>query len=132
MLNLDDSQPFPVEDETVEYKEIFNEKCKKEIAAFLNGTQIAYLYLGVKDETRCMTHVYSCLLYTSDAADEEDSVDLGRRRIIKKKNLSQITYSTHSTLYTFSPTSPFSFSLSSFTTHTLRLSFLLFNRLLTS
>eukprot|EP00656_Telonema_subtile_P055523 TRINITY_DN8626_c0_g1_i2.p1 TRINITY_DN8626_c0_g1~~TRINITY_DN8626_c0_g1_i2.p1 ORF type:complete len:318 (-),score=99.67 TRINITY_DN8626_c0_g1_i2:40-993(-) len=27
-----------------------------------------------------------CLLYTSDAADEEDSVDLGVRRIIKKKN----------------------------------------------
>ena len=30
----------------------------------------------------------SCLLYTSDAADEEDSVDLGGRRIIKK-NYSQ-------------------------------------------
>ena len=28
----------------------------------------------------------NCLLYTSDAADEEDSVDLGGRRIIKKKN----------------------------------------------
>eukprot|EP00658_Telonema_sp_P-2_P004220 TRINITY_DN11584_c0_g1_i5.p1 TRINITY_DN11584_c0_g1~~TRINITY_DN11584_c0_g1_i5.p1 ORF type:complete len:155 (+),score=40.88 TRINITY_DN11584_c0_g1_i5:117-581(+) len=28
---------------------------------------------------------YDCLLYTSDAADEEDSVDLGGRRIIKKK-----------------------------------------------
>ena len=28
---------------------------------------------------------YLCLLYTSDAADEEDSVDLGGRRIIKKK-----------------------------------------------
>ena len=28
---------------------------------------------------------FSCLLYTSDAADEEDSVDLGGRRIIKKK-----------------------------------------------
>eukprot|EP00658_Telonema_sp_P-2_P051456 TRINITY_DN39520_c0_g1_i2.p1 TRINITY_DN39520_c0_g1~~TRINITY_DN39520_c0_g1_i2.p1 ORF type:complete len:203 (-),score=18.67 TRINITY_DN39520_c0_g1_i2:47-655(-) len=27
----------------------------------------------------------SCLLYTSDAADEEDSVDLGGRRCIKKK-----------------------------------------------
>src|SRR5665648_1258973 len=27
-----------------------------------------------------------CLLYTSDAADEEDSVDLGGRRIIKKQN----------------------------------------------
>eukprot|EP00658_Telonema_sp_P-2_P043197 TRINITY_DN31142_c0_g1_i2.p1 TRINITY_DN31142_c0_g1~~TRINITY_DN31142_c0_g1_i2.p1 ORF type:complete len:289 (+),score=57.81 TRINITY_DN31142_c0_g1_i2:414-1280(+) len=29
--------------------------------------------------------VNACLLYTSDAADEEDSVDLGGRRIIKKK-----------------------------------------------
>src|SRR5674536_409142 len=31
----------------------------------------------------------SCLLYTSDAADEEDSVDLGGRRIIKKKKIKQ-------------------------------------------
>src|SRR5674536_405653 len=30
-------------------------------------------------------HRHACLLYTSDAADEEDSVDLGGRRIIKKK-----------------------------------------------
>src|SRR5664280_1543963 len=30
-------------------------------------------------------HIHTCLLYTSDAADEEDSVDLGGRRIIKKK-----------------------------------------------
>eukprot|EP00658_Telonema_sp_P-2_P082288 TRINITY_DN866_c0_g1_i4.p2 TRINITY_DN866_c0_g1~~TRINITY_DN866_c0_g1_i4.p2 ORF type:complete len:132 (-),score=50.97 TRINITY_DN866_c0_g1_i4:58-453(-) len=29
--------------------------------------------------------IVTCLLYTSDAADEEDSVDLGGRRIIKKK-----------------------------------------------
>eukprot|EP00658_Telonema_sp_P-2_P036764 TRINITY_DN26525_c0_g1_i6.p1 TRINITY_DN26525_c0_g1~~TRINITY_DN26525_c0_g1_i6.p1 ORF type:complete len:132 (+),score=15.95 TRINITY_DN26525_c0_g1_i6:143-538(+) len=29
--------------------------------------------------------ITACLLYTSDAADEEDSVDLGGRRIIKKK-----------------------------------------------
>ena len=28
---------------------------------------------------------HSCLLYTSDAADERSSVDLGGRRIIKKK-----------------------------------------------
>ena len=28
-----------------------------------------------------------CLLYTSDAADERSSVDLGGRRIIKKKNI---------------------------------------------
>src|SRR5674536_24887 len=33
-----------------------------------------------------VVEVYApCLLYTSDAADEEDSVDLGGRRIIKKK-----------------------------------------------
>src|SRR5678816_4900104 len=29
--------------------------------------------------------IYICLLYTSDAADERSSVDLGGRRIIKKK-----------------------------------------------
>src|SRR5678815_3541454 len=28
--------------------------------------------------------IYCCLLYTSDAADERSSVDLGGRRIIKK------------------------------------------------
>src|SRR5674536_402304 len=33
----------------------------------------------------CVPLFIACLLYTSDAADEEDSVDLGGRRIIKKK-----------------------------------------------
>ena len=37
---------------------------------------------------------YYCLLYTSDAADEEDSVDLGGRRIIKKNLLIQISRHT--------------------------------------
>ena len=31
-----------------------------------------------------------CLLYTSDAADERSSVDLGGRRIIKKKNTDDV------------------------------------------
>ena len=31
-----------------------------------------------------------CLLYTSDAADERSSVDLGGRRIIKKKNREEV------------------------------------------
>ena len=35
----------------------------------------------------------TCLLYTSDAADERSSVDLGGRRIIKKKN--NITIDQH-------------------------------------
>ena len=34
----------------------------------------------------------SCLLYTSDAADERSSVDLGGRRIIKKKRSSRYLY----------------------------------------
>ena len=32
----------------------------------------------------------NCLLYTSDAADERSSVDLGGRRIIKKKKKEKI------------------------------------------
>src|SRR5664280_806152 len=38
-----------------------------------------------RDELRRLRHaaeIGACLLYTSDAADEEDSVDLGGRRII--------------------------------------------------
>ena len=35
--------------------------------------------------TELSARVRSCLLYTSDAADERSSVDLGGRRIIKKK-----------------------------------------------
>src|SRR5664280_1757201 len=38
--------------------------------------------LGGKKDSHGNNH-YTCLLYTSDAADEEDSVDLGGRRIIK-------------------------------------------------
>ena len=34
-----------------------------------------------------------CLLYTSDAADERSSVDLGGRRIIKKQNNHHRLYS---------------------------------------
>ena len=35
-----------------------------------------------------------CLLYTSDAADERSSVDLGGRRIIKKKKMQKISRNT--------------------------------------
>ena len=38
-----------------------------------------------------------CLLYTSDAADEEDSVDLGGRRLIKKKKTIRHIDTTHPT-----------------------------------
>src|SRR5665648_569488 len=42
-------------------------------------------YGNTCDFKRVDSLLYTCLLYTSDAADEEDSVDLGGRRIIKKK-----------------------------------------------
>ena len=35
---------------------------------------------------------YDCLLYTSDAADDLLCVDLGGRRIIKKKKHNNYTY----------------------------------------
>ena len=43
------------------------------------------------------TEAYPCLLYTSDAADDLLCVDLGGRRIIKKK---KPTYDTFSELTT--------------------------------
>ena len=44
--------------------------------------------LGTQPGTRA-AGFYACLLYTSDAADERSSVDLGGRRIIKKKKTRQ-------------------------------------------
>src|SRR5665648_1284226 len=51
--------------------------------------QNIFIYLWEKKDSlpfNCSikSYLYTCLLYTSDAADEEDSVDLGGRRIIKK------------------------------------------------
>ena len=48
-----------------------------DLQLFLVGGVVALVLVG---------HVWACLLYTSDAADERSSVDLGGRRIIKKKN----------------------------------------------
>ena len=46
---------------------------------------IKYAYTGDTQFNKATSGYNTCLLYTSDAADEEDSVDLGGRRIIKKK-----------------------------------------------
>ena len=40
---------------------------------------------GIRQVGEDCIQVVACLLYTSDAADERSSVDLGGRRIIKKK-----------------------------------------------
>ena len=55
-------------------------------------SQIQFLGLGTRGLEPYPVHglvggeVHGCLLYTSDAADERSSVDLGGRRILKKKN----------------------------------------------
>ena len=53
---------------------------------------------------RFYRHVFTlnevCLLYTSDAADERSSVDLGGRRIIKKKKRNDDRWRPHHTLTT--------------------------------
>ena len=41
--------------------------------------------IGTENYRRQDVDFKTCLLYTSDAADERSSVDLGGRRIIKKK-----------------------------------------------
>ena len=72
----------------------------------LNRVQFA-LFLQV---SRFFTQIFIalqnviCLLYTSDAADERSSVDLGGRRIIKK-NTHNNTHTTHNT-HTTSTTCP--------------------------
>ena len=45
-------------------------------------------FSALKLEQRAAGRLQVCLLYTSDAADERSSVDLGGRRIIKKKKIS--------------------------------------------
>ena len=47
-----------------------------ELTAYEEASEAPVIDIGLSD---------SCLLYTSDAADERSSVDLGGRRIIKKK-----------------------------------------------
>ena len=47
---------------------------------------------GILETGACL----ACLLYTSDAADERSSVDLGGRRIIKKKTR-EVTWRWRST-----------------------------------
>ena len=66
--------------------------CIRDSDHFVTETDRALDLLGtILPEARFLddgeTLTYFCLLYTSDAADERSSVDLGGRRIIKKKKL---------------------------------------------
>ena len=52
---------------------------------------ISYLLQGESVHKDSLGNTDTCLLYTSDAADERSSVDLGGRRIIKKKTEMMLT-----------------------------------------
>src|SRR5664280_2339767 len=62
-------------EECVKISEIFGERIARELNVPV------YLYEHAAKNAQRVS-LSSCLLYTSDAADEEDSVDLGGRRII--------------------------------------------------
>ena len=53
--------------------------------SFLDGRSLEFSFSGLK--TAVLYEL--CLLYTSDAADERSSVDLGGRRILKKKKVNR-------------------------------------------
>ena len=61
------------------------------------------LCLQIQEQSRLLsivpvkTESFCCLLYTSDAADERSSVDLGGRRIIKKTYIPSYTQSANHT-----------------------------------
>ena len=70
-----------------------SEMCIRDRTSALNETEVEHLFAVIEDLKAngvgivYITHKMDevCLLYTSDAADERSSVDLGGRRIIKKK-----------------------------------------------
>ena len=78
---------------TVAYKESANrrivlaEKLRKLPLSFFGQRDLSDLTTTIMGDCTALERVFSnaCLLYTSDAADEEDSVDLGGRAINKKK-----------------------------------------------
>ena len=53
------------------------------VSQIVSGYETRWENSVIRGRNRMQTII--CLLYTSDAADERSSVDLGGRRIIKKK-----------------------------------------------
>ena len=63
---------------------------KRQPMASPSGFRCVTMVISLGKDNNCFNCLISsvirvCLLYTSDAADERSSVDLGGRRIIKKK-----------------------------------------------
>ena len=63
-----------------DYVSLVRSRRDRTLGPFIEGLPIELFLIGQVCEVPDV-----CLLYTSDAADERSSVDLGGRRIIKKK-----------------------------------------------
>ena len=74
--------PLPFVDRVTLPLALFTGYCSGSIVRFL-GMDITIMGNSISLPNADL--VVGCLLYTSDAADERSSVDLGGRRIIKKK-----------------------------------------------
>ena len=78
---------------------LFTQKYMKITRVRLYRLPVSYystrvLLVKIITNSRGASFSWICLLYTSDAADERSSVDLGGRRIIKKKNERHIDRTT--------------------------------------
>src|SRR5665648_573086 len=61
---------------------LVGEPARRQMISNPEGTVLAAKRkMGTDFKFNVRGKIYTCLLYTSDAADEEDSVDLGGRRI---------------------------------------------------
>ena len=67
--------------------DVYKRQLRSRVTAAPNGETRSFSspHLCTTSGSILMKTARSCLLYTSDAADERSSVDLGGRRIIKKK-----------------------------------------------
>ena len=63
-------------------RQVFERSTVSSVAFTFSGSGLS----STKNRGPTRLSLGSCLLYTSDAADERSSVDLGGRRIIKKTN----------------------------------------------
>ena len=87
-----DSYLFSSREEALEELEILKKKPEEINKTFrpqfenLSGPVLLDFLNAEKEFAKSLEVLYVCLLYTSDAADERSSVDLGGRRIIKKQN----------------------------------------------
>ena len=68
--------------------------CEDAIGGMMAGLSAYGKHIGVSSSYGAFI---SCLLYTSDAADERSSVDLGGRRIIQKKKNNKTTQKKNTT-----------------------------------